>query len=173
MKTYRVPSSMMNQLYAFALETVREDKDREVLFHNVGSKWTKEGRLFLVRVLGYSSESEKIHSLCQQAEKGKLRLPFSASASSEHRYCQSDKVNLNVTLLSVVSYYGYYGFTTFYRFKDSDGNIYEWYTSSSQEYTRGEYVLSGRVKSNDVHDNVKVTTLNCVSLRKKENNGND
>jgi hypothetical protein len=78
-----------------------------------------------------------------------------------------DKIeNLKVQLVRKYSYDGKYGLSTLFSFVDENGNIINWWTTTFQSYSQGEWLVikSATVKKLDEYKGVQQTVITRAKL---------
>ena len=111
------------------------------------------GRLAYLPV-AYEKEIEKER---REAEREAAR----AQAAKQSEYIGNVGERLTRSLQSaefVTSWETFYGYTYLYRFTDTDGNVFVWFASGSQD-VNGATKLTGTVKDHSERDGVKQTVV--------------
>lgn len=181
--------------FPHALERKIATADR-VLEHYDAFEVTKEEEDFADVVIDWvknqADNNDYTNNLKQIADVGFVTVKTSGYAasmvSSYQRYVEKanrltvgensvhignikDRLELNVTVLSIKFSEGYYGRVEIHRFLDDNGNILVWFANAHSSMSEGQsYKVKATVKKHDEFNNTKQTIVNRVVILEENEN---
>lgn len=114
---------------------------------------------------GYPNIKEGAYNIV--IEKKKSAENFSASGHFIGEVKERLR-NLKLSLILLNNFESRFGYCTLLKFKDNDGNIFTWYTSTVPQVKIGDTLLvTGTVKEHKVYNNEKETVLTRCKIEKE------